>query len=80
MADKRKDDIGHKAHFRSSRIFQDQGLWYFQTRDTAIEGPYYNRDQAEKMLAAYVNAMSSRFAPPESLGLVEDEDHKGLLT
>ena len=78
MSHCRKDDLGQKAYFRGSRMFQDGGLWYFHTREGTIEGPYYDKEQAEKMLAAYIRTMSSAFAPPIGLALVKDEDHRGL--
>lgn len=74
MSDFRKDDVVRRTQFRSaSRIFQDGGLWFFYTREGTVEGPFGDRRQAEKMLESYVQTMSSRFAPPIDLKLVDDE-------
>jgi hypothetical protein len=60
-------------YFRStSRIFQDGGLWYFYTREGTVEGPYGAKRQAERMLESYIQTMTSRFAPPPDLRLVDE--------
>jgi len=73
MSDCRKDDVVRRMYFRStSRIFQDGGLWYFYTREGTVEGPYGEKRQAERMLESYIQTMTSRFAPPSDMRLVDD--------
>ena len=72
MSDTRKDDLGRQRSYRTStsRIFQNQGQWYVDTREGTSEGPYYDRDRAARMLEAYVTTMSSCFAPTMEMSLV----------
>jgi Domain of unknown function (DUF6316) len=74
MEDRRKEDLDRKHHwFRSeSRLFSEQGEWYFETRERGIEGPYGSRLEAERMLESYVMVMRSRFAPSTEFDLVEE--------
>ena len=80
MPDNRIDDIGKKRVFRSSssRLFQNQGAWYFETREGTTEGPYYDREPAERLLLAYTSVMSSRFAPDMELSMLADDDNEEI--
>ena len=71
MRENRKDDSGNKRGYRtsSSRLFQNQGAWYFDTREGITEGPYYDRQHAEKLLEAYVSVMRSNFSSGTELSL-----------
>ena len=73
----RKEDGRPGAkHFRSgSRLFVDNGLWCFETRENRIKGPYQDRRKAEQALSEYINMMKSPFATTQSFGLVADENH-----
>ena len=73
MIDSRKDDRDRAPRYQpcpTVHIFQNQGLWYFSTKERSIEGPYYDKLQAMKMMEAYVRVMSSGFAPSKDLSLV----------
>jgi len=74
MSDCRNKDVARKHYFRSpSRFFQEGGLWFFYTREGTVEGPFGDKRQAEKMLESYIQTMTSRFAPPAELKLVDDD-------
>ena len=40
--------------FRSDRLRQEDGSWYFRTREGSVEGPYETRTNAESQLATYI--------------------------
>jgi len=47
MAKRRKDDgPDGRLYFRSERIMQEQGRWYFLTRERTREGPFETRMDA----------------------------------
>ena len=75
MAGQRKSDIdtGRRWFRTPSRIFVDRGLWYFDTRERTIEGPYMDEVEAKLALDTYVKLMSSRFVPSVELGLIEKD-------
>ena len=74
MADKRQTDIAApRRWFRAgSRLLESGGLWYFQTREGTVEGPYADRYSAERVLENYVQVMSSKFMPCTEFSLIED--------
>ena len=78
MADHRKGDIDAQRRWyrTASRVFADKGLWYFETREGKVEGPYTDKEQAKSAMDLYVKVMSSKFAPTTEFKLVEDEEHK----
>ena len=78
MAEHRKGDIdAQPSRYRTaSRVFADKGMWYFETREGKVEGPYIDKDQAKSAMDNYVRVMSSKFAPTTEFTLVEDEGHK----
>jgi len=51
-------------------------MWYFETREGKVEGPYTDKDQAKSAMEIYVRVMSSKFAPTTEFTLVADEGHK----
>ncbi len=79
MAEKRKnDDDARRSWLRSgSRTFEVNGLWYFQTREGATEGPFTDRYAAQSMLDEYVKVMQSGFASSLKLELLDDDKPAG---
>ena len=43
----RKSDTQRRLWFRSSRVFADNGKWYFHTREGIDMGPYESQFEAE---------------------------------
>ena len=74
MAGKRHTDIETaRTWFRAgSRVFADRGQWYFNTREGNVEGPYADKQSAERFLESYVQVMRSKFVPCTDFGLMED--------
>lgn len=43
-----------KSHFRRERIFQDNGGWFYSTREKSRRGPFLNFESAERSLHTYI--------------------------
>ncbi len=55
MGTRRKTDAPiSRSWFRTDRIVQDGGKWFFTTREGAIEGPFDSRMDAVQQLEVYV--------------------------
>lgn len=46
-------------HFRSDRVYLDEGGWYFQTREDGRMGPFPEQEEAQRELSAYVQRMQA---------------------
>jgi hypothetical protein len=56
--EKRAGDGGTRKHFRADRFSVSNGKFYFTTREGTLEGPYSNREEAERELALYIRKAS----------------------
>ena len=55
MSHQRKEDgPGSRKHFSTDRVVQDDGLWYFYTREGTTEGPYHSRLEAVRTLESFI--------------------------
>jgi len=54
MSTHRKTDTSSRTRFRSDRFFCDKGLWYFNTRENTVEGPFATRSCAEQYRETYI--------------------------
>lgn len=75
MTDQRRrtDPPSARSHFRSNRLLEDSGRWYFSTREGTLEGPFEDRISAQKALAAYAAIMRLELIEPTSaLSLTEN--------
>jgi len=54
MAEKRKNDPAAKTWFRTERLVQNGGQWFFLTREGSTEGPFDSRWEAEQRLERYI--------------------------
>ncbi|MEM9255454.1 MAG: DUF6316 family protein [Pseudomonadota bacterium] len=63
MSVKRKDDCGNATRFRTDRMINEDGQWYFFTREGTIEGPFSDRLQARSRLDAYIAVVTSGLLP-----------------
>ncbi len=75
MTDRRRTDVDARQRWMrcGSRVFEAKGMWYFQTREGSVEGPYADRYSAERVLEGYVKVMGSPFATTTTFSLVDDE-------
>ena len=59
MTVKREGDESSKSWFRSSRFFQQEGMWFFLTREATTEGPFGNMQEAQSRLENYIKVIRS---------------------
>lgn len=62
---RRTDEANSRSHFRSERLSEEGGKWYFATREGTMEGPYSDKFKALEGLQAYITIVQ--------LHLVEEE-------
>lgn len=60
MANNRVGEDEKKRHFRAERFSVSNGKYYFSTREGTLEGPFDNRDEAERELVLYIRRASGR--------------------
>lgn len=65
MSTQRKSDATAKTHFRTERLVQEAGQWFFCTREGKLEGPFNDRVEALIKLDNYVKLMTSTFGVKE---------------
>jgi hypothetical protein len=63
---KRKDESSTRTHFRSSRMFEENGYWYFNTREGEMIGPFKHELEASTKLEVYIRLADT--------GLLNDAD------
>ena len=65
MAHKRKSDLKVKAWYRTDRMLEHDGKWFFHTREKTIEGPFNSERDAASQLALYISLQHSGLLPEE---------------
>lgn len=63
---KRKNETSTRTHFRTSRMFEENGYWYFNTREGEMIGPFKDKLEAETKLETYIRLADA--------GLLHDAD------
>lgn len=58
MTDKREGEQNRPA-FRTDRLYQVDGRWYFVTREKSREGPFDSRMDASMGIQRYISQMRS---------------------
>ena len=56
---KRTSDTEAKTRYRSDRMIEQEGQWYFSTREGTIEGPFPGRVEAVNQLDRYIKVMQA---------------------
>jgi hypothetical protein len=64
---KRKDDLEKQAHFRTDRMMNHNGKWFFCTREGTFQGPFEDQLKASYQLKSYIKASASGLAGELSL-------------
>jgi Domain of unknown function (DUF6316) len=59
MSRKRKDDPLERIWFRTDRLLEDRGKWYFLTREATVQGPFDCRSDALERLETYTKVIES---------------------
>ena len=65
MTKKRKEDPLERTWFRTERIVQDGGKWFFMTREGTAEGPFDCQLDALQRLETYTKVVNT--------GIIENE-------
>jgi hypothetical protein len=67
MAARRKDDEPiSRTRFRTDRMMQDGGRWFFLTREKTVEGPFDTREDAVEQLGVYIRLALNDMLPQRS--------------
>lgn len=54
------DHIDPKMHERSDRVYSQQNLWYFKTREGDEVGPFRYRSEAESNLDRFLSQLKEK--------------------
>jgi len=65
-ARRRDDDPISRTRFRTERMVQDGGRWFFLTREGTVEGPFDCREEAVDQLEVYVRLALNGLLPQQS--------------
>lgn len=66
----RRTDIEHREGARSSRMYEEGGSWYFNTREGTVVGPFRDELEAYTQLEVYIRLAGSDMLPAsESVAL-----------
>ncbi|MDZ7782979.1 MAG: DUF6316 family protein [Halioglobus sp.] len=63
-----------RTFFRSDRLQQDGGKWYFYTREGTMEGPFEDKVEALEALDKYITIMNLELIEPDSNLSLADND------
>jgi hypothetical protein len=70
---KRKSDKNNQVCFRTNRMYEADGRWYFKTRGGAVVGPFRDELEASTQLEVYIRMVDLGLRP------VQDE-YSSVLT
>jgi hypothetical protein len=60
---KRKNETNDKNRYRSSRMFENHGNWFFNTREGDAVGPFQDKLAAATQLEVYIRLVESGLLP-----------------
>ena len=63
----RKDDKRQQAHFRTHRMFREDGAWYFKTREGGAIGPFADELTAATQLEIYIRMLDAGLKSSDAL-------------
>ncbi len=69
----REGESQENQYYRSNRIIQINGNWFFLTREGGQEGPFANRDETAEALRLFVAVMSSNLLPSQQTGAADGD-------
>ena len=47
------------SRFRANRLFSSGSAWYFSTREGREQGPFLNKEQAQKAIAEFIKKVKN---------------------
>ena len=63
---KRNDDSKTQTRFRSDRVVEEGGKWFFYTREGAMYGPFEGEMEASAQVEVYIKVLDSNMLPADS--------------
>lgn len=60
---KRKDDSTKHVCFRSNRMFEENGRWFFKTRESGSVGPFGDELEASTQLEVFLRMLDCGLLP-----------------
>ncbi len=69
MSAKRRDDTRVPNVFRTDRMVQEGGLWFFYTREGTLEGPFDGHLEATIQLDKYIKVINSGLLSEQAFGV-----------
>lgn len=67
MSERRQNDpSAYPLRYRSERLQEEGGHWYFCTREENLEGPFGNKSEAMEALQTYRKIMQTGLLPLNS--------------
>ncbi len=63
---RRSDPSTSGSHYRSDRLQQEGGRWYFYTREGTLEGPFEDKVEALEALDRYIAITNLKLIEPDS--------------
>ncbi|MFT4823995.1 MAG: hypothetical protein ACI9DH_000779 [Halioglobus sp.] len=66
MTRRREDGPASSSQFRTERMFESAGHWYFYTREGSTEGPFESRLDAQERLDVYIEILDLKLLSPDS--------------
>jgi hypothetical protein len=68
MSAKRRDDTRVPNVFRTDRMVQEGGMWFFYTREGTLEGPFDGQLEATIQLDKYIKVVNSGLLLEREIG------------
>ncbi|MFK8049556.1 MAG: DUF6316 family protein [Halioglobus sp.] len=66
MTRRQEDGPDSRSNFRTDRMFQSGGRWYFYTREGTTEGPFESQVDAQERLSLYIDVLESTLLSPDT--------------
>jgi hypothetical protein len=66
MLEERKNESKGSTPFRSERLVEEGGKWFFYTREGTLEGPCHDMIEVQSRLDKYISVMNSGWLPEDS--------------
>ncbi len=65
-----------KNYFKTNRIFQVNGEWYFTTREGEDKGPFTSKADAEVQIALYIRRILEIENRGGKTGIADEEENQ----
>ncbi len=66
MTRRKTDSLQSGSKFRTERMVENGGRWYFYTREGSMEGPFETRMDAQERLHVYLEILNLKLLSDDS--------------